>query len=339
MISSSISAFNTARNSLVQKAENEILGRFFVFHQGKPGERARTIRERTTALLINQKHAEVERLFNVFLDNGRNDIVYEMCDAASYGAHTSDEQRVHWAEMIKRKQGTQRVESYARSNFDRMKTNRGLANYAKYLDISNDDFFNLEKNAQIMVIGGGKSPLQSQIDQYRRDISIVNIDPVYNELNSKNEKEKVGCNFYDNKISDMINSKRNFNEIWSCYALPIYASSPREVKDFYHRSVLSLKKGGVLRVFPIRVAATIDFGDGARVLNKSPLKGSLRNIIDMMADRRDLFQIDFHETEIGTPVGYKRRPCEGATITLVGNTPDINKFFNEINLSDLIKEG
>jgi len=123
-------------------------------------------------------------------------------------------------------------------------SNRPLTEYLQYLNIQMGDLRPLA-NKQILLIGGGMSPVRSWLEAVNINAEVTNLDFYYDEDEAVAHKH-IGRDFYKWAAPTDF-----YNEIWALHSLPLYSLSEVEVELFFAKSLLMLAPGGNLRVFPI----------------------------------------------------------------------------------------
>jgi len=123
-------------------------------------------------------------------------------------------------------------------------SNRPLTEYLQYLNIQAGELRPLS-NKQILLIGGGMSPVRSWLEAVRINAVVTNLDFFYDA------DESVAHNHINEDFYKWIAPVDFYNEIWALHSLPLYALSDIEVELFFAKSLLMLAPGGNLRVFPI----------------------------------------------------------------------------------------
>jgi len=118
--------------------------------------------------------------------------------------------------------------------------------YLKCLKINDAEALS---NKSICLIGGGLSPIKSNLSAY--NTYVVNIDPLFTKVNLNIADKIIPYNFFDNRTSTALKNKR-FDEIWALYSLPFYAFTAKEALEFYTHSLRLLAHNGILRVNPLR---------------------------------------------------------------------------------------
>jgi len=123
-------------------------------------------------------------------------------------------------------------------------SNRPLTEYLQYLNIQMGELRPLA-NKQILLIGGGMSPVRSWLEALNINAVVTNLDFYYDA------DEAVAHNHINEDFYKWIAPVDFYNEIWALHSLPLYSLSCIEVELFFAKSLLMLAPGGNLRVFPI----------------------------------------------------------------------------------------
>jgi len=121
---------------------------------------------------------------------------------------------------------------------------RPLTEYLQYLNILPEDLKALS-NKQILLVGGGMSPVRSWLEAVKINAVVTNLDFFY-DADEKVAHKHINEDFYRWEAP-----KDFYNEIWALHSLPLYSLSNIEVELFFAKSLLMLAPGGHLRVFPI----------------------------------------------------------------------------------------
>jgi len=121
---------------------------------------------------------------------------------------------------------------------------RPLTEYLQYLNILPEDLKALS-NKQILLIGGGMSPVRSWLEAIKINAVVTNLDFFHGA------NEAVAHNHIDEDFYKWEAPKDFYNEIWALHSLPLYSLSNIEVELFFAKSLLMLAPGGNLRVYPI----------------------------------------------------------------------------------------
>ena len=129
---------------------------------------------------------------------------------------------------------------------------RDLDEYKKKLLISTYEFDQINQTKKnILLIGGGISPIQDKWSTIRANITNIDFSP--SEIQTDRLHQITG-NFLTEDFC--INY---FDEIWSLYSLPLYAPDTSSIYIFIAKSMLILVPGGKLRIFPL------EFGDDKKM--------------------------------------------------------------------------
>jgi hypothetical protein len=123
-------------------------------------------------------------------------------------------------------------------------SSRPLTEYLQFLNILPEDLKALS-NKQILLIGGGMSPIRSWLEAIKINAVVTNLDFFYAA------NEAVAHNHINEDFYQWEATPNAYNEIWALHSLPLYALSITEVELFFAKSLLMLAPGGNLRVYPI----------------------------------------------------------------------------------------
>ena len=96
---------------------------------------------------------------------------------------------------------------------------------------------------KLLLVGGGRSPIQETLDNMHIDCDVTNVDP-YADNNTKSARTIYKKDFID---VDFVNE---FDECWALWSLPLYSQNAWHAACFYIRAAIALKPGGKLRVAP-----------------------------------------------------------------------------------------
>ncbi len=120
-------------------------------------------------------------------------------------------------------------------------------------------------NMAILNVGGGKSlqDLLSQDEQSPGKFSpkaVVNVDPfIGNEdikMNQRGFYTSLSASAASPSLEkDLENNAcpNQYDEIWSVYSCPFYLTTPAEIHDFFGNMKKLLRKGSILRIFPLSI--------------------------------------------------------------------------------------
>jgi hypothetical protein len=209
-----------------------------------------------------------------------------------------------------------------------MKTDRDLADYMKYLDIPEEQM--KDWRSSIMVVGGGDSPLASQLKERGLQVPCVNIDPCFPQHNPLNETQKHPWNFLDSKVTGLLKQQK-FDEAWALFSLPMYALSPNDITQFYRQALTGLNTNGILRVFPYNdFSRSSNFVDGVKYLHGKQMKQTAEQIVKAMKTRPDLFDVVLYEKRVKTMFSREGFPTAGVKIRVRARPAQIDQFFREL---------
>jgi len=123
-------------------------------------------------------------------------------------------------------------------------SNRPLTEYLQYLNIQPVELSHLS-NKQILLIGGGMSPVRKWLEAVKINAVVTNLDFFYGA------DESVAHNHISEDFYKWEAPRDFYNEIWALHSLPLYSLSCVEVELFFAKALLMLAAGGNLRVFPV----------------------------------------------------------------------------------------
>ena len=196
------------------------------------------------------------------------------------------------------------------------KTARPLSAYQRLLKISDEELQALS-GKELLLVGGGFSPIKNELRKKGVECTITNIDPIV-ESDPEIADNVIKGNFYDVEMDEY-----KFDEVMALHSLPTYAFTPDQAKDFYSRSILSLKQGGVLRVMPIEKFS--DAFTPAMRLSRKPVNNSSVEFVASLKDRPDLFTLTEFTIEHKGALGQKTE-MPGVKIEIIGNKEEVKEF-------------
>lgn len=196
------------------------------------------------------------------------------------------------------------------------KTARPLSEYQRLLKISDEELKTLS-GKELLLIGGGFSPIKKELHEKGIHCTVTNIDPI-SKSNPAIADTVIKKDFYEIDIGE-----QKFHEIMALHSLPTYAFTPQQVEDFYTRSILSLKKDGILRITPTEKCS--DAFTPAMRLSRKPVNNASSEFISKLRKRPDLFSLtEFsidHEGVFG-----KTTKMPGITIKVIGTREEVENF-------------
>lgn len=127
---------------------------------------------------------------------------------------------------------------------------RELWRYHGSFDMSGEEIDDLD-GKDILLVGGGASRVLTELEHALiKPATVTNLDPFAVPQPDNPRQKLISEKFCDHKIE-----KDSYDEIWSLFALPLYAENPQEYMNFWGKSVTALRPNGKLRVFPLNVHA------------------------------------------------------------------------------------
>jgi hypothetical protein len=138
-----------------------------------------------------------------------------------------------------------------------VKNDRPFNDYRDLLYINNVTDL---KNKKILLVGGGTSPVLSDLE-YRKILParVENVDPY--AFMPKNPRQKlVSEDYFDYQMQ-----KDTWDEIWALYSLPAYCKTVSQIPEFYKKSLLGLAPKGNLRVCPTNTSLLMNLTGGVNL--------------------------------------------------------------------------
>jgi len=118
---------------------------------------------------------------------------------------------------------------------------RGFYRYETDLRMTPADIKNLA-GKKILLVGGGASPIKSDLANLGLDCHVTNIDIFYKTPDPNNADILITDDFINRHLID------EYDEIWALWSLPMYSPDDYARDMFWIRAILALKPGGNLRV-------------------------------------------------------------------------------------------
>jgi hypothetical protein len=196
------------------------------------------------------------------------------------------------------------------------KTARPLSEYQRLLKIT-DEELQVLSGKELLLVGGGFSPIKRELQERGIECTVTNIDPIA-ESNPEIADYVIKGDFYNTGID-----KNRFDEIMALHSLPTYSFTPDQVNDFYSRSILSLKQGGILRVAPVEKFS--DAFTPAMRLSRKPVNNASAEFVASLQKRPDLFTLTEFTIEHKGALG-KKNEMPGVKIEVVGNKEEVKDF-------------
>jgi hypothetical protein len=234
-------------------------------------------------------------------DDGQNDTLMELARAIAKTEEKQEPTDIAEHEVNMRKE---------------KKTARPLSEYQRLLKISDEEIQALS-GKKILLVGGGFSPIKGELGEKGIECTVTNIDPMA-ESDPEIADNIIKDDFYDTKIGE-----DTFDEVMVLHSLPTYAFTPEQVRDFYSRSILSLKQNGVLRVTPIGKFS--DAFTPAMRLSRKPVSNASMEFIAGLKERPDLFVLTEFTIEHKGALGRKKE-MPGIKIEIIGDKNQIREF-------------
>ncbi len=200
---------------------------------------------------------------------------------------------------------------------------RKLSTYLSYLRISDKDAKRLLHNRRLLLIGGGIGPIKKDLLKMGIACNVTNIDPMlkFAEDDTDNADTCYAKNFFDLELGE------EYDEVWSANnSLPTYALSPKQVRDFYRKSLGLAAARGTLRVLP-----THGFSDSitpSMRVNRIPVNNESIRCLEEIAES-DLFDVDKFETEELRGGLGMRKKMPGANVHIKGGEIEVLEFLSE----------
>jgi len=197
--------------------------------------------------------------------------------------------------------------------------------YQKALNINPLDL----KNKNILLVGGGASPIQEHLP----NSNITNYDIRKIDDNPAIANKIIKGNFC-HKLNKAVN--HNQDEVWALYSMPMYSNSMHDTISFFENAFLSLKKNGVLRVFPIgQHVDNIDMNP-ASILIIDELKLLDTELLTAFEEKTNLFEVKKKSTTVQN--FWQKVETQGCEIT-VKNPKEAVIFLKQIaqKLQDKVK--
>ena len=201
-------------------------------------------------------------------------------------------------------QQKQSIAGYSKEMRAYKKMTRQFNEYPKLLHITGEDLQSLQ-NGQLLVIGGGFSPIKKGLKDQQINCQVTNIDPLVDQTNPDNADRLVMADFLK------WTPEKKYQEIWALQSLPTYAFYPQQVREFYSKALGALKTGGVLRIAPTEGFANA-FTPAMRLTRKAVSEAS-KNYIQALRAKPDLFEVETFEQIDG------KKTVKGAAIKVIGS--------------------
>ncbi len=172
------------------------------------------LKHRVDFVLDIRMYNLIDHLIGVLLERKDYTMLYLLCFAARENLHTTIQHHLKWTEKIKNSNEKGKIEKQSLDGI-RWTNNRQLFEYINELNINMDRLVNSssDRPVEILVVGGGESPLLSQIEEFSKNIKVTNVDPLYTNFNYLNESVKFPFNFLSPEAKDMV-KKCKFSEVW-----------------------------------------------------------------------------------------------------------------------------
>jgi hypothetical protein len=202
-------------------------------------------------------------------------------------------------------------------------TTRPLEEYKKNLRISQQSLEQLN-NEQLLLIGGGFSPIKKALSEKEIECTVTNIDPIA-KGDSSGADITIAKDFFETSVEE-----GKYKEIWALHSLPTYAFNPEQVRDFYSKSLLTLRENGILRVTPVDKFGD-SFGPSMR-LSRKPVNEASVEFINRLGQRPDLFELAHFSVEKQKnkmSPGGKKSEMTGVTIKIIGDKNQVEEFLKD----------
>lgn len=222
-------------------------------------------------------------------------------------------------ELEKQEVRQSKITEFAPEMMEKKATERNLEQYRERLALEEGDLENL-RDKELLLVGGGNSPIKKDLSELGIDCRVVNIDPMAESGNSANADVVKKEDFFEVDIAE------KFDESWALHSLPQYAFDRQQVKSFYLKSLGTLKDGGVARIAPIDRASDA-FTPSMRLTRKGIAEESTRTI-DAIKSRPDLFEVADFKVPSKSGLGRKTE-IVGVKIKRIGNQEEVNRYLAE----------
>lgn len=239
-------------------------------------------------------------------ENRKNEILMMLSEMANKSAGIVEDDRIvrHEADMLALK-----------------KTERRLKDYQSLLGINQEEM-NALSGKNLLIIGGGFSPIKRELENMGITCNVTNIDPLAKE-SSEYSDVVVSEDFFDVDIGEA-----QYDEVWALFSLPDYAFKPEQVRDFYIRSILALKQGGNLRVGPVN-----NFKDSftlAMRFSRRPVSAASEMFLKELGRSGGLFNLRMNRTDHKMDEESLIH-VDCAKITVTGDSGSVEKFFHDLS--------
>ena len=224
---------------------------------------------------------------------------------------------------LKEKEGEMDIVRFSRHMANRSEgAARKLSTYLSYLGISDNGASKLLHQKKLLLIGGGIGPIKRELLERNINCRVTNVDPMLSggEKGIDNADVCYDKNFFD------LDLREEYDEVWSANnSLPTYALTPKQVRDFYRKSLALTTTGGTLRVLP-----THGFCDAitpSMRLSRVPVNNESIRCLDEIAES-ELFEVTRFQTPILKSFFGNQKRMEGASI-YIGEVKDkVARFLN-----------
>lgn len=278
----------------------------------------------TKELTDRKEYSQLEQILQQY--KGRESM-FENCVREIESSLKDDELRdnilmalSHAVAKTEKRQEPQRIVGHEVAMRAEKKTARSLDEYKKLLQIS-DEELNALQGKELLLVGGGLSPIKSELKKEGIECVITNIDPI------AESDEQIADNIIKGDFFDTTLGESKYHEIFALHSLPTYAFTPEQAKDFYRRSILSLEQNGVLRVMPIDKFS--DSFTPAMRLSRKPVNNASVEFVERFKKRQDLFLVTEFVIEYKGALGKKTK-MPGAKIEVIGSKDKIKDFLELI---------
>lgn len=275
----------------------------------------------TRELADRKKFSELEQVLTAYGE--QNPTTFEACVSEIEFSLKNNELRdtilmALSAAMEKTTKGKEpkRIAEHEDGMKERKKTARPLSEYQRLLQMNDGEIQNLD-GKNLLLVGGGLSPIKGDLAAKNVDCSVTNIDPIA-EPNPENADRVVKGDFFETPLAE-----DEYDEIIALHSLPTYAFTPEQVRDFYDRSISTLKPNGVLRVTPVD-GFSDSFTPSMR-LSRKPVNNASVEYIKRLEARPDLFVVKEFTIKQKGAMGQERK-LPGVKIEVVGGKEQIKAF-------------
>lgn len=274
----------------------------------------------TRELTDRKEYSQLEKVLQHYKGKPMFEYCVQQIESGLSGDALRDVMLMALSEALAKTEEKQEPKTIAEHETDMKKdkkTARPLNEYQRLLKISDQELKTLS-GKELLLVGGGFSPIKSELKTNGIECTVTNIDPIA-EPNKEIADNAIKGDFFETNLEE-----NKYDEIMALHSLPTYAFTPEQTEDFYKRSISSLKQGGVLRVTPIYKFSD-SFTPSMR-LSRQPVNNASREFVEKLKGRPDLFSVAEFTIEHKTALG-KKTEMPGAKIEIIGDKDKIKEFF------------